>query len=427
MPLTEFYIMIAVTVVFALGIVGGFTVLMILMSKKVNVLHSCEAVVKEKVCNHAEEYIVTFLCDSQELIFEVPEGIYDKCIPGQRGMIDYKKYELIDFIPEKQKVPISLIIDDPAPRVSVYYEHAREKFTKDGRPLVREVPNSLLAEFCRVVDAYGLKGKFTVVPMPGGRGYISQGVEGFDYDEIREWLDIARARLSGKFSFCPEMLTHARAMNLITGEFYDENEKDWSKNQSFDTLMPYIARSLAVLKDVSLPVSGVSSPWGFGSEVEEEYIPAISHAMYVINRSNKAWVFYKMFTDGVNSHPWLAYDKDGFRVVSIPASIGDGFWETKDTTDTSEEYIRQVADRYISEDGTSGAIIDILEKGGYPIMLTHWQSLHSNGLNTGLRALEIVADRVNRFLSDRVEWKSFEEMMDMVLENPERFPKPVFE
>ncbi len=426
MPLTEFYMMIAVTVIFALGIVGGFTVLMILNGKKANVLHSCAAVVKEKLCNDADEYIVTFLCNSQEMIFEVPESIYDKCIPGQRGVLDYKKYELIDFVPEKQKVPISLIVDDPAPRVSVYYEHAREKFTKDGRPLVQEVPNSLLAQFCRVVDTYGLKGKFTVVPMPGGRGYISQGIEGFDYEEIREWLDIARARLQGKFSFCPEMLTHARAMNLVTGEFYDENEKEWSKNQNFDTLMPYIARSLAVLKDVSLPVSGVSSPWGFGSEVEDEYIPAISHAMYVINRSNKAWVFYKMFTDGVNSHPWLAYDKDGFKVVSIPASIGDGFWETKDTAESSDEYISQVADRYISEDGTSGAIVDILEKGGYPIMLTHWQSLHSNGLNTGLRALELVVDRVNRFLSDRVEWMSFEEMMDMVIENPQKFPKPIF-
>ena len=47
-----------------------------------------------------------------------------------------------------KKVPISLIIDDPAPRVFVYYEHADSRFTADGRPLVDNVPNSFLQDFC---------------------------------------------------------------------------------------------------------------------------------------------------------------------------------------------------------------------------------------------------------------------------------------
>lgn len=65
------------------------------------------------------------------------------------------------------KIPISLIIDDPAPRVFVFYEHSDTHKTKDGRPLLGEVPNQLLYDFCDVMEKYGLRGKFSVVPMPG--------------------------------------------------------------------------------------------------------------------------------------------------------------------------------------------------------------------------------------------------------------------
>ena len=68
-----------------------------------------------------------------------------------------------------KKIPISLIIDDPAPRVFVYYEHADNRFTRDGRPLLDNVPNSFLIDFCDVIERYGIRGKYSVVPVPGGR------------------------------------------------------------------------------------------------------------------------------------------------------------------------------------------------------------------------------------------------------------------
>ena len=75
-------------------------------------------------------------------------------------------------------------------------------------------------------------------------------------------------------------------------------------------------------------------------------------------------------------------------------------------------------------DGTEGEIIRILNDGGYPILLTHWQSLMSNGLGTGIKALKTVASRVEKYLSDRVEWKSFDEIMQIVLSNKSAFTKP---
>ena len=52
----------------------------------------------------------------------------------------------------KMKVPVSLIIDDPAPVISVYHEHSDPPTTKDGRPLITHFPNELLDRFCDVVE-----------------------------------------------------------------------------------------------------------------------------------------------------------------------------------------------------------------------------------------------------------------------------------
>lgn len=77
-----------------------------------------------------------------------------------------------------KKVPICLVLDDPAPDISVYYTHHNKTVTGDGRPLLEYVPNSMLFEFCDIIERHGIKGKFSVVPIPGNRGDIVNGIEG---------------------------------------------------------------------------------------------------------------------------------------------------------------------------------------------------------------------------------------------------------
>ncbi len=196
------------------------------------------------------------------------------------------------------ETPIALIIDDPSARVFVYYEHGGSRFTADGRPLQDNVPNAFLCAFCDVIEARGIKGKFSIVPMPGGRGRLDTGISGIQYGEIAEWLDIAKARLSGHFAFCPEVLTHAGAIDLDTMQMMEERENDWSFRQTAETLTPYR---------------------------------------------------------------------------------------------------------------------DVLDTGGFPILTTHWQSLFSNGLGTGLRILDTVAARVNRHLCGRVQWTDYTALMQMTI------------
>jgi hypothetical protein len=104
--------------------------------------------------------------------------------------------------------------------------------------------------------------------------------------------------------------------------------------------------------------------------------------------------------------------------------LRDCTWQTINCPDSSEEYVSRVADEIITADGKEGEFVRTLESGGYPIILSHWQSLMSNGLRTGLRVLNEIAGRINKHYSDKVEWMSFEEIMRLVVANPADHPIP---
>ena len=325
-----------------------------------------------------------------------------------------------------KKVPISLIIDDPAPSVSVFYEHAKNRTMSDGRRLITTYPNELLFRFCDVVEKHGIKGKFSVVPMPGNRGDIVSGLDGIPMADLNEWLDTVRTRIAPNFSIGPEMLSHNRAVNLENGGWLEINEEEWASTQDRSTLTPYIAKALSLLKQAGFDAFGVTSPWKFGIQVEEEYEASISRAVFDVTGKTDAWFFLRGIRGLPNAKPWVAREEEGRTLVAIPATTYDKMWQTISSTDTSDEYVSRVADELITEDGKGGEIVRVLETGGYPIPVTHWQSLMSNGLATGIRVLDEVAGRVNRLLSDRVEWMSFEEIMRLVVADKAAYPRPQF-
>lgn len=310
-----------------------------------------------------------------------------------------------------QKFPISLIIDDPAPVLSVYYTHAGTDKTKDGRPLLEYVPLSLLDKFCDVVERNGIKGKYSVVPMPGNRGDLINGISGVPMEDMKAWINTVQTRLVPAFTVGPEMLTHNWAVNLADGSALSMNERDWAATQDRTTLTPYITKALALLKEAGFDAFGVTSPWDFGIQCEDEYAAAISKAVYDVTGKTEAWYFLRGLRNTPNARPWIQLEEDGRTLVSIPATTFDRFWQTIDCPDTSDEYVSRIADELITADGKDGQIIRALEIGSWPILIAHWQSLISNGLGTGIRALDEVGKRIRTHLSDRVEWMSFEEIM----------------
>jgi len=323
----------------------------------------------------------------------------------------------------EMKIPISLIVDDPAPVVSVYHAHSDTGYTRDGRPLISHVPNDFLRAFCDVAQENGLKGKFSVIPMPGNLGDILHGLHGVPDEQLKEWLDIVKQRLIPAFTVGPEMLSHHKAVDIATGQPLEEREDVWASTKDRTELTSYIAHALSLLKQAGFQAFGVTSPWAFAIEVEDEYAAAVSKAVYDVTGRSEAWYFLHTRSSTPCAKPWITHEEEGRTVVSIPGTTGDHFWQTIDTTETSNEYVSRVADELITEDGTAGEIIRVLETGGYPIILTHWQSLFSNGLGTGLRALNEVGRRIKIHLSDRVEWMSFEEILQMMVQDREHYPQ----
>jgi len=218
------------------------------------------------------------------------------------------------------KTPISFIIDDPAPVISVYKEHADSPFTEDGRPLIPTYPHELLLAFCDVVEKYGIKGKFSVIPMPGNKGDILSGLEGIPQEDVDQWLDTVKARIAPRFSIGPEMLTHHKAVDLETGKALEMNEKVWAMDQDRTTLTPYIARALSLLRQAGFDAFGVTSPWDFGITVEDEYVAAISQAVFEVTGKTESWYFLRGLRNRDNAKPWVALDENGRTVVSIPAT-----------------------------------------------------------------------------------------------------------
>ena len=317
------------------------------------------------------------------------------------------------------KTPISIIIDDSTPLVHVYYHHMPKPITRDGRPIPENVPNSFMKKFCNIVTENGVKGKFSIVPAPAALGDVANGIEGFPKETTDEWLNMAKETLSVNFSFGPEMLTHAHVIDIETREDLGEYEHRWSQKQNKEVLIPYISKAFSLLKEAGINATGVTSPWDFGEQILEDYEEAVSVSMKNVYGRNECWYFLHMHFDTPNAKPWLAVNKEGRKLVSVPGTINDFFWPTIDNTDTSDEYINSIADKYITEDGKSGKIIEALENGSYPILTIHWQSLFSSGLETGIAAFEKVVKRVNSLLGDKCIWKNFEELMtDCISENP---------
>ncbi|MBO3803288.1 MAG: hypothetical protein JTT11_05360 [Candidatus Brockarchaeota archaeon] len=316
------------------------------------------------------------------------------------------------------RAPISFIVDDSAPCINpLYYYRAQVgPSTPEYYSETKGIPNDFLLEFVEVVAEYGVKGKFTVIPFPAGLGSVETWLQGYSVSEMREWLDIVRKNLLGNFDITPEMLTHTLALNLETNSTIPSAEQeDWHKKQNFDTLVPYISRALEILRDAGLSPNGVTSPGAFGYTIEGDYARAVLEAEKRVNGRKVAWYFLHTEEESKIVMPRLMYmDRwKGEAVVSMVSCNDDWIWETMTKevrSKWSEELVSAYADKYVSSDGRSGRLVEVLDAGSYVAFHTHWNSMFSNGAKIGLRVMREVFGRIDSLLGSRVQWMKFSDV-----------------
>ncbi|MBI2194051.1 MAG: hypothetical protein HYU36_18915 [Planctomycetes bacterium] len=316
----------------------------------------------------------------------------------------------------REGVPITLIIDDPAPLVNVFWWHAADSQKTDhptqqsGEPVARDVPTDFLEEFAEVIARWGVRGKFSVLPYPAGLGKISEGWPGADPSDLRRWNRIARERVMPFMDITPEILTHAKAVDIDTLSLLAENERDWASHQTAATLTPYIACALRLLNEVGLEATGVTSPWDFGREVEPDYRAAIRRAMKEVNRRGQTWYFLHTSSRGTEFLSQVVHREGDDWLVSLVSQAGDFLWRTMETKEAGPEVVRSVADLHLTEDGRNGRLAELFHAGTPIVFHTHWQSLYSNGRRTGLKALEEVGRRIARAWGAGARWVTCDEL-----------------
>jgi hypothetical protein len=317
-------------------------------------------------------------------------------------------------------VPISLIIDDPAPLINVYWWHAAaaqktdSPVVKTGEPVARDVPLDFMRQFADVIERRGIRGKFSVLPYPAGLGKISEGWAGADRAALSEWIGIARSRVMPRMDICPEILTHARAVDLRTMTLLDEDERQWCTHQTAETLTPYIATALRWLNEVGLQATGVTSPWDFGRTVEPAYQRAVFDAMREVTGRMRTWYFLHANFEGTRFLSSVVLREGGGWLVSIVSQGNDFAWQTMDTLEQDDDYVSSIADLWLTADGRRGRLAELFHAGTPVVFHTHWQSLYSNGRRTGLRVLDEVGRRVQDAWGAGARWTKCMDLAEQI-------------
>ncbi len=314
-----------------------------------------------------------------------------------------------------RKIPFSLIIDDGAPVDPLFYE-------LPGYETPFLVPAKFTRRVADTFEKYNLQGKFTVIPMPSCLGRIDQSLKRVPQEHLNEWLKIIREGVAPRFDITPEFLTHLSSYDLKTGNYnrhlYEDN---WITKAPKEEIVEYFTLAFQILKNVGIESTGITSPWVSGVDVEDKYAQSLADAQWNIFKRKLTWYFLYAASDSEKPYQCNIKFKNperGQSVVSVPANAGDIFW-SMDLPDTKDrpKFIKDGIDRLVSPDGKTGRIHQLIESGYPVVIVTHWQSLYTQGTELGLEGLATLAERIQKVFGSSFEWVKCSELANRYVES----------
>jgi hypothetical protein len=310
-------------------------------------------------------------------------------------------------------IPIALLVDDGAPVNPMFFHDP---------PYAHSLlmPNSLVCDFADLCGEYGVRGKFSVLPMPCCLGGVDGSLAHVPARHLAGFLKRVRERIAPDFDITPEILTHLAAYRM-EGGFAHLYEDEWFARASVAEMTGYIALALEILEHVGLPSNGVTSPWNTGESNEAQYAEAIGNAQWQVHRRPVTWYFLHMLGEGPPRGPSVSHRNadTGQVVVSIPAVTSDPFWDTQRPMSTSRTAARFAAgagvDGLLSVDGKGGRIPEVI-RCGFPVtLLTHWPSLYSDGSCAGLRGLANLLKRLHGVYGADLQWMTCSQLAEQAV------------
>jgi len=305
-------------------------------------------------------------------------------------------------------LPISLIIDDGACVNPLYWLQPDQKHN----PLI---PNEFANAFADICQQHGVKGKFSVMPMPSGLGRLDTKLNYVPSHHLQGFLNIVRKKIAPCFDITPELLTHQAAYDLKTGNFLHIYEDEWVQRATMPEITDYLSLAFRILQNVGLTATGVTSPWYTGIHNENDYAEAIGRAYYRVFHRKFTWYFLHCLGKSPPRRPWISWRdrRRDLTVVSVPALTSDPFWGTiRAPTQTlaRRSAMQGIDDRMITRDGRQGRLRELFDRGYPLILLTHWQCLYSEGRGAGLGGLKELLVRIDRIFGNQVVWTTLSDL-----------------
>ncbi|MGD0227232.1 MAG: hypothetical protein ABSF71_33320 [Terriglobia bacterium] len=297
------------------------------------------------------------------------------------------------------KTPISLIIDDGSPVDPMFY-------LRPGYETPFLVPGEFTKRVAGTFERFDLRGKFTVIPMPSCLGRIDQSLKRVPTDHLTEFLKLVRERIAPRFDITPEFLTHLRAYDLKTGEYQHIFEDVWISRVPVEEMVEYFVLAFTILKNVGLNATGITSPWDAGIDVEGKYARALAEAQWKVFGRKLTWYFLHGTYWAEPRRCSVEYEDPGRGqvVVSVPANFADLFWSMDlPTRNKQQQFIKENIDRVVSADGRTGRIRQLMDSGHPLTLLTHWQSLYTQGTGLGLEGLNALMERIQKVFGNSLE------------------------
>jgi hypothetical protein len=304
------------------------------------------------------------------------------------------------------KTPFSLIIDDGSPVDPLFYEIP-------GYETPYLVPADFIKRVADTFDRFDLRGKFTVIPMPSCLGRLDQSLKRVPAENLASFLKLVRERFAPRFDITPEFLTHLRAYDLKSGQYQHIFEDIWISKAPSEEIVEYFALAFTILKNVGMEATGITSPWVSGIDVEKRYAQALAEAQWKVFNRKLTWYFLHAASQG-KPLTCSVENEDAARgqvVVSVPANTGDIFWSMeRPNREERWQFIQNGINSLIAPDGRTGRIRELIDAGAPVVLVTHWQSLYTQGTALGLDGLVALAERIHSVFGDSFEWVTCSEM-----------------
>jgi hypothetical protein len=333
------------------------------------------------------------------------------------------QHEGVEVLHPMDRIPLALIIDDSTCLVNMGHfcmpQFAetwpeREDYKKPWRTWPREIPDDFVREFGEWCAAHGVKGKYSVVPYPACVGWLDRELPGWPRSELRASLRLVRELMAPSWDIHPEMITHTRVIDLVTGRSMSgagpATMENWypATRKSVDELASYVAYALRILRNCDLPCEGITTPGGFGSGVESELSQAVGEAVRDVFGTEIPHYFKYVAEGHEDPRPRIEHVRglgtDEVQVVvNLPAAAGDWFggW---DGAVPSRGHL------YADREAKSGRMVELIERGEPAVMYCHWPGLYTQGTKEGFRDFQGVVQALAGRFGDRTVWMKLSEI-----------------